>query len=133
MCDRSTENVCFNFGPGPEATGSKANTVGSTTNIALTGGETGNASNILNLFEITLYSDGDAWKNFKASVDPDSTADTEYEENYSSYAMYWYCDLNGTLNATKEGSGCCLRDREDTEGGGYCIRHAASGDTVETL
>merc|ERR1712228_120627 len=37
--------------------------------------------------------------------------------------MYWYCDLKGTLNATKNGSGCCLRDRESTDGGGYCLAY----------
>ena len=113
--------------------GDKANAVGSTANLALIGPETGNASNILQLFTITLYADNYAWDGFNTQATSDSNA--EYKDNYSAYAMYWYCNLNGTLNATKEESGCCLRDLEDTEGGGYCIRKAGSGDAdpYETL
>ena len=51
--------------------------------------------------------------------------------------MYWYCDLRGaadyndTNGASKNGSGCCLRDREDTEGGGYCIIQRKDDETEE--
>lgn len=47
--------------------------------------------------------------------------------------MYWYCDLGGTIDDTKGGSGCCLRDIEDSEGGGYCLRQKEDNSGVETL
>ena len=46
--------------------------------------------------------------------------------------MSWYCDLRGTKDATKTGSACCLKDLEDTEGGGYCLKYE-DATTVKTL
>ena len=124
--------ITFSF-TGPEAT-TAATTVGSTVNVALVGPETGTTTPDINLFEIVLYADTTAWDGFIAQIDSTDATDTEHSENYSSYAMSWYCNLTGTLNATKGGSGCCLRDRESTEGGGYCIRYNTdSTPKAETL
>ena len=41
--------------------------------------------------------------------------------------MSWYCNLDGVQSGTKDGSGCCLRDREQ-EGGGYCIAQVNAGN-----
>jgi len=82
-----------------------------------------------------LYADDAAWDAFKAQISITTSTDVEYEDTYSSYAMFWYCSLEGTLNATKSQSGCCLRDREPGEGGGYCITYddtVSGGEKVNT-
>ena len=102
------DQITFNFA-GPEAT-TAASTVGSSVNVAIVGPETDTTEPNINLFEIVLYSDEVAFDAFKAQADATSAADTEKIDNYSGYAMSWYCSLLGTLDAVKGGSGCCLRD-----------------------
>ena len=124
MCDRTTENVCFTQIVAANAslnvpTAADAAAVGSVVNYAITGTKTGTADTTI--FAVTLYADTTGWDQFLAAIDTTSSTDVEYEENYSSYAMFWYCDLRGTLDSVVHGSGCCMRDREVTDGGGYCI------------
>ena len=122
MCDLVTtpsEGVCFTY-LGPESDTS-ASTVGSEVNVALTGIPTGSITYTrINLFEIVLYSEDEgAWQNWKDQAN--STTESQHLMHFTGYTMFWYCSLEGTLNSTKLGSGCCLRDREYTEGGGNCI------------
>lgn len=121
MCDRSVENVCFTTISATTTvpTAAEAASVGSVINYAITGTKSGTTDTTI--FAVILYADTSAWDTFLANIDRSVTTDVEYEENYSGYGMFWYCDLRGTLNATTVGSGCCLRDRETTDGGGYCI------------
>ena len=121
--------ISFSF-RGPEATTS-ASTVGSNVNVAIQGLETG-TTNIVNLFEIVLYEAQTSWDGFVAQVTPTDATDTEHMNNYSDYAMAWYCNLVGTKDAIKAGSACCLKDIEDTEGGGYCLKYE-DATTVKTL
>ena len=50
--------------------------------------------------------------------------------------MAWTCNLTNSLlgytdDSEKDGSGCCLRDRElDTEGGGYCLLYDHADPTI---
>lgn len=138
MCDRTTENVCFTSIVTADSalnvpTAADAAAVGSVVNYAITGTKSGSADTTI--FSVMLYAETGGWDNFLAAVDRTSSTDVEYEENYSGYAMFWYCDLRGTVDATVAGSGCCLRDRESTDGGGYCIIYDATdplNPTVDT-
>ena len=119
-----SDQITFSYS-GPEATTS-ASTVGSEVNIAITGYEYQTTSEI-NYFEIVLYADQTAWDDWAAQRSTTDATDSDHYENYSAYAMQWYCNLAGVQSGTKDGSGCCLRDREDTEGGGYCIAQVSGG------
>ena len=124
-------HITFSY-TGPEATTS-ASTVGSQVNVAITGPEFNNASTTLNLFEIVIYADTTAWDGWVAQMSSTDATDAEHYENYSSYAMQWYCNLNGIQEGTRNGSGCCLRDREATEGGGYCISQTTDNSHPNTF
>ena len=63
---------------GPEASGSKAASVGSEVNIAITGPKTGLPDEIINLFEVVLYAATESWDAFVASVDPDNATAVDH-------------------------------------------------------
>ena len=112
-------HITFSY-TGPESATS-ATTVGSTVNIAIEGTAYQDSSGATTpFFEIVLYADTTAWDGWAAQRSTTDATDTDHFENYSSYAMSWYCNLDGVQSGTKDGSGCCLRDREQ-DGGGYCI------------
>ena len=104
MCDRSVENVCFST---ITNTAASAANVGSIYNTAITGTKTGVTDT--DIFGVVLYAEESGWALFEAGVVTTSSSDTEYLENYSDYAMFWYCDLRGTVDATVNQSGCCQK------------------------
>ena len=125
------EGVCFTYN-GPNADVA-ATTVGSTLNLAITGQETGTSGAAdINLFEIVIYADEDGWSQYVAQQDNTLSTDTEHVDSSSAYAMFWYCSLMGTTNTDKDGSGCCLRDQESEEQGGYCVTYDNATGTANT-
>ena len=112
-------------------TDANAAAYGSVVNYAITGTKGGTTDTTI--FSVVLYAETAGWDEFLANIDRTSSTDVEYEENYSAYSMFWYCDLRGTVDTTVSGSGCCLRDRESTDGGGYCIIYDATDPTQPTV
>ena len=94
--------ITFSYS-GPEATTS-ASTVGSEVNVAITGYAYQTTTEI-NYFEVVLYADQTAWDDWAAQRSTTDATDSDHYENYSAYAMQWYCDLEGVQSGTKDGSG----------------------------
>ena len=76
---------------------------------------------------------------WKTSVESNASASEtlkEYALNYSDYMLQMRCNLSvirgNDSSANKAGMGCCLRDREVSKGGGYCMILNNNSDDIET-
>ena len=88
-------------------------------------------------FSYMLWGDDTEFDNFYlwASNSANDPSLNQYENStgYSGYVLSFWCKIiTGTDDSTRNNCGCCLKDNDYLDGGGYCALYTPSGSTTVT-
>ena len=88
------------------------------------------------VFRVMLWGDDSEFDTFAAwaAVDANSPTTNQYENStgYSGYVLSFECAVNTATSTNYDGAGCCLKDNDILEGGGYCVLYDYAGATGNT-
>ena len=80
---------------------------------------------IEDVFSVMLWGNDEEFDAFAtwAANDSNEPSVNQFENGtgYSGYVLSLKCTITSSTATDKDGTGCCLRDNDVLEGGGYCI------------
>ena len=88
------------------------------------------------VFRVMLWGDDTEFDTFVAWAQNSANSPTvnqfENSTGYSGYVLSFECNVNTATSTNYDGAGCCLRDNDILEGGGYCVIYDQASSTGTT-